>query len=433
MKNFIFVSVMAMMAMVSCHTAGPDVPEDAAVMRQEILTDLTENILPFWIHYSFDPSGGFYGVVARDGTGMPEAPKGGVMNARILWTFSTAFELYGDIHYRLVADRAQKEFLTTFVDKEHGGVYWQVNPDGTPFDSSKQTYAMSYGIYGLVAHYRAVGDRSSLDAAIKLYRTLEDKVRDKELDGYIEAFNRDFSESRGDRFAQGKESFKTMNTHIHIVESYTQLYKAWPDEGLGERLKAAILMVTDNIYNAQTCHLGPFFDHSWNPMGAIDSYGHDIETAWLLTEAARVCGDQEIIDKCREVSIDLVDTAIAEGFDHEKGYMRYEIRDGMLHDHASWWCQCETIIGCVDAWQLTGDEKYLEVAYKTWDFVKEHLVDKEYGEWFRTVRSDGRPNMREAKASLWNCPYHNSRLGYEIDRRLHPGDVHDVFFKKFGL
>jgi len=418
MKRVLFALVMVLTISMSCRNECHDVPEEAAVMRQEILDDLTRNILPFWINYSYDPTGGFYGVVGRDGTGHPDAPKGGVMVARILWTFSTAYELYGDVHYRLVADRAQRDFLSTFVDREHGGVYWQVNPDGTPYDSSKQTYAMTYGIYGLVAHYRATGERSSLDAAVELYRTLEDKVREKEKDGYIEAFNADFTVARGDRFAPGKESFKTMNTHIHIVEAYTQLYKVWPDKGLGERLKASILIVTDKIYDAETCHLGPFFDNSWNPMGSIDSYGHDIETAWLLTEASAVYGDKALIDKCRGISIDIVDTAIAEGFNQEKGYMMYEVRNGVLNDYAKWWPQCETIIGCVDAWQLTGDESYLDVAYRTWDFIKMNLIDKEHGEWFRGVSADGRPNAREAKASVWNCPYHNSRLGFEMDLRL---------------
>lgn len=420
MRRLLILANFIVMALASsCGEAAVEVPEKADVMRQEILADLTDNILPFWIHYSFDPSGGFYGIVGRDGSGRPDAQKGGVMNSRILWTFSKAYEMYGDIHYLMVADRAQREFLEKFIDHEDGGVYWQIGPDGVPSDSTKRTFAIAYGIYGLVAHHRATGNLKSLDAAIALYRTLEDKVRDKDIDGYVEAFNSDFTEPTGDRPAPGLEALKTMNTHIHIVEAYTQLYKVWAHKGLEERLKAVVEMVTDRIFDAETGHLNPYFDLSWDKAGgAVASYGHDIETAWLLTEAAQACGDDALVRKCRDVSLRLVDTAIEEGFNQEKGYMMYESRGGILRDHASWWCQCETIIGCVDAWQMTGDEAYLDVACRTWDFIKANFVDREYGEWFRTVRADGRPNTREAKASVWNCPYHNSRLGFEMDVRL---------------
>lgn len=387
------------------------------VLHDEIVSDLKDNILSFWEKYSVDPAGGFYGTVERDGTPVPDAPKGGVLNARILWTFSTAYRMYGNEAYRELADRAQRYFIDHFIDPEYGGVYWLIKADGTPLDTDKQTYGCSYAIYGLAEHFRATGNLESLQRAINIYHTMEEKIKDPMKDGYIESFTREWGTPEKLGYDGDGVATKTMNTHIHVLEAYTALYKVWRDSGLRERLEKLIDILTTHLYNAQTHHLILYCDSDWNSLNDIDSYGHDIETSWLLMEAAEALEDPQIFERCKKVALELADSSLKEGI-NAMGAMMYERHGDRIRRDASWWCQAETVVGCINAWQLTGKQTYLDSAIRTWNFIKERMIDKEYGEWFRTVSEKGTPRYKEAKASMWNCPYHNSRMGFEIDRRL---------------
>lgn len=391
----------------------------AHALRDEIVSDLKNGILPFWEKHSADPSGGFYGALKRDGSPIADAPKGGVLNARILWTFSTAYRMYGNDSYRKLADRAQRYFIDHFIDPLYGGVYWQIKADGTPLDTNKQTYGCSYAIYGLSEHFRATGNLESLQKAIELYNTMEEKIKDPVNDGYIESFTREWNKPEKLGYDGDGVATKTMNTHIHVLEAYTSLYRVWRDSGLRERLAKLIEIVSGKFYNPQTHHLILYCDSNWNNLNDIDSYGHDIETSWLLTEAAEVLGDDQVFEQCKKVALELADTSLKEGID-EMGAMMYERHGDKLRKDASWWCQAETVVGCINAWQLTGKQAYLDSAWRTWNFIKSKMIDQEYGEWFRTVQADGTPRYDEPKASMWNCPYHNSRMGFEIDRRLRP-------------
>ncbi len=411
--TFSFIVVMQLFALSSVR-AQSDLEK---TLHDQITTDLKENILSFWQKYSVDPAGGFYGALERDGTPVAETPKGEVLNARILWTFSTAYRLYGDDSYRELADRAQRYFIDHFIDPLYGGVFWQINADGTPLDTDKQTYGCSYAIYGLVEHFKATGNIESLQRAVEIYQTMEDKIKDPVNEGYIESFTREWKTPEKLGYDGKGVATKTMNTHIHILEAYTALYKVWRDSGLRERLAKVIELLTTKLYNSQTHHLILFCDSEWNSLEDIDSYGHDIETSWLLTEAAEALGNPQVFENCKKVALELVNTSLKEGI-NSMGAMMYE-RDGeKIRKDASWWCQAETVVGCVNAWQLTKDPAYLEHALRTWNFITNYMVDKEYGEWFRTVFEDGTPLYQETKASMWNCPYHNSRMGFEIDMRL---------------
>lgn len=420
MRKLLVLALLAL-ALTNCRNdkevilkAGPYQP-----FRLEVTENLQKSILPFWAKYAPSPDGGFYGTILRDGTGVLEDSKGGVMNARILWTFSTATRLMGLDTYRDLADRAQREFIAHFIDRQHGGTFWEISPDGTP-DDVKQTYGIAYGIYGLSEHFRATGNKESLEAAISLFQTMEDNVRDKEKGGYIESFTRTWQQPDhiGYDDAAG-DATKTMNTHIHILEAYTNLLRVWPDALLAQRLEELLGILSGPLYDAKRHHLILFCDNDWNEMNPTDSYGHDIETSWLLTEAANVLGKEEWIRKTKAMAIDMVDTALEEGM-AEDGHMMYEKNQKGLKEEASWWPQCETMIGCVNAWQLTGDERYMDAALKCWEFTKQYLLDDEFGEWYRNLKEGNIPDYKEAKGSLWNCPYHNSRLGFELMERLAP-------------
>ena len=390
---------------------------EADTLRDEVLKDLKENVLHFWEKYAVDPAGGFYGMILNDGTPRPDEAKGVVLNARILWTFSTAYRLFGDENYKHLANRAQRYLIDHFIDKELGGVYWSLHADGTPLDTEKQTYGMAFAIYGLSEHFRATGSTESLMQSIDLYKVLETQVREFENDGYIESFTRNWQVPPRYGYDGTGLASKTMNTHIHLLEAYTSLYRVWRNEGLQKRLNTLINLVVDKIYNPETNHLKLFFNNQWESLEDIDSYGHDIETGWLLTEAAEVLEDKALLKRIEPIAVNLTDAALKEGR-NEDGSLIYERHGADYQRTLSWWCQAETIVGCVNAWQISGNEHYLHAADKTWEWVKTRMIDKEHGEWFRSVTPEGMPDLKTPKASMWNCPYHNSRMGFELFLRL---------------
>ncbi len=387
-------------------------------LSQSIEENLTGNILPFWMDYSVDPAGGFYGTVMNDGSAV-ESDKGAILNARILWTFSRAYRIYGLPEYKELADRAAEYFKAHFIDKRYGGVFWNVDKDGNMSDGTKQTYANAFAVYGLSEHFRATGDVSSLEAAKEIYYTLEKRTHDTSRKGYYEVFDRDWSHTDVVGVDEHENATKTMNTHIHLMEGFTNLYFAWPDPGLKKNILELIDIMQTRLYDPDTKHLILYCDDDWNVVGTDASYGHDIETSWLLCESAEAVGDEALIAAIRKQAIEMVDVALAEGLTPE-GAMKYEASRKKLQ----WWCECETVIGCINAWQITGQKKYFDAAVKNWDFTLRYFVDSKVGGWFKDLDENYIPDMTSPKVSMWNCPYHNSRMAYEIMARLAHPAVH---------
>lgn len=391
-------------------------------LRSETAQNLRNNILPFWMEKTVDPAGGFYGMVLNDGKNMENAPKGAVLNARIIWTFSRAYRQDGLEAYKQIADRAADYYICHFIDPVHGGVFWQLDSEGHPKDFTKQTYACAFGIYGLAEHFRATGDRTSLEAALKLYNTLEERVHDKAKSGYIESFERDYSKSQHKGVDGQANASKTMNTHIHLLEAFTTLYQVWPDNGLKDNLRELLDILQTKLYSSTRSHLILYCDDQWNPIGETDSYGHDIETSWLMCEAAAVIGDPVLKKRIDKQAVKMARIALKEGINAD-GAMLYEKTAQGMSRKMSWWPQCETIIGCVNAWQITGDHSFLDAALKNWTYVKKHFVDNQHGGWFKELTENGQP-LNMPKVSDWNCPYHNSRVAFELSERLAPTKVH---------
>lgn len=379
----------------------------------EVLTDLQENILPFWVKHASDPSGGFYGTILNNGVPLPQSPKGGVLNARILWTFSRAYYYFKNEEYKELADRAQEYFIQYFIDKKYAGSFWTVNADGSPQNTAKQTYGIAFAIYGMAEHFRATGNKESLKQAVSLYNTLEKYAFDSVNGGYIESFERDWMKPEKYGYDGSGIAPKTMNTHLHVLEAYTLLYEVWPDKGLKKQLRNLISVFLNKIINKETWHQRLYLTMDWENLEHIDSYGHDIELSWLLLEAAKVLKDEVLIDEVKVVSLNLVDTQMTEGWS-KVGFLNYERVNGELDSKLEWWPQAESVIAFFNAWQMTGDEKYLDASVKTWDWIKTNLIDNENGEWFGGLDSNNKPNTRRPKADLWKCPYHNSRMGFEL-------------------
>ncbi len=392
----------------------------AIILREKAFDELTGHILPFWMNFMVDhEKGGFFGQMDGRNRIIPGAPKGGILNARILWTFSAAFNLLKDQRYLGMAQRSADYISEHFIDKMEGGTYWSLGHDGEPLDTKKQVYSQAFFIYALTEYYLACGKPESLEQAKKLFHLVERYSFDEQKNGYLEAFDRQWrilDDLRlSDKDANEK---KTMNTHLHILEAYTNLFRVWKDPLLEKRLHNLIRLFLDRFINPQTGHLILFFNETWESKLDITSYGHDIECSWLLYEAALVLNDPELLVEVRKVSL-LVAEAVTEGLT-EEGSLIYEKNNqtGQQDTDRHWWPQSEAVVGFLNAWELTNDSGYLDKAEKCFQFIQYRLVDPSNGEWHWSIRSDGTVNREEDKAGFWKCPYHNSRMCMEVIRRI---------------
>jgi len=419
MKN-LFLTITCLFVATSCATKMSEEDKIAAQLKQEIVQDLTENILHFWATHAPDPSGGFYGTLNFDGTPRENAPKGGILNARILWTFSAAYRILKDELYLTLANRAQRYFLDHFIDPVYGGSYYTVTASGEPLATHKDTYQNAFAIYGLSEHNRATGNKESLDAAIAIYRKMVEHMYDPVHGGFIGCVE---CRNQGVQFTREWEMNemqypKTMNTNLHVIEALTSLYRVWKDEGLRAQLKELIHVMSYKMVNQQTWHQYLFLTMDWQNQRDIDSYGHDIEFSWLLVEAAEVLGDEEILKDTERIAVNMAAVQLAEGID-EKGAMINDREGDHLNTNLSWWVQSEAVVGFLNAWHISGDRKFLDAAVRSWEWIKTYMIDREYGEWYGNVNSVGEPRRNGVKADQWRCPYHNSRMGLEVMTRIH--------------
>lgn len=403
---------------------------------------LEDNILKFWIDNMQDKeNGGFYGRIDGHNTLHPEAEKGAIINARILWTFSAAYRVLTDGQqptaksrtYLEMATRAKDYMIEHFIDHEYGGVYWSVDYKGNPLDTKKQFYAIGFAIYGLSEYARATGDREALDYALNLYECIEEHALDRENNGYIEAMTRTWQPIADMRLSEHDANYpKSQNTHLHIIEPYTNLYRCLkemrdaescdPMETLNRveaSLRNIINIFTDRILNPQTHHLDLFFENDWTRgVGQLESYGHDIECSWLMHEAAMVLGDQDVLKKMEPIVVEVAKAS-------EKGLLpsgamihEADLTRGTVDDDLHWWVQAEAVVGFLNIYQYFGDEAALDNAFRCYQYILDELVDYENGEWYWSRKPDGSINREEDKAGFWKCPYHNGRMCLEIIERF---------------
>ncbi len=375
------------------------------------------NILKYWEKYSPDVQrGGFYGRVTAENMPMTEAAKSVVLNARILWTFSLAHRLLKESKYLTLADRAFQQIIRYFYDQEHGGVYWSVNADNTPADTRKQIYGQAFAIYGLSEYYRITNYTPALEKAKEIFSLVEKHALDPVNGGYREAFNKDWS-ATDDYILSRKPWIKSMNTHLHLLEAYTNLYTVWPDALLGKQTAAMLEVIQDKIIDKNTSQMKLFFDENWKPKDNVISYGHDIEASWLFYETAEILKNPPLIDKTKRISLQMAQAATA-GLAHD-GALNYEFNPetGETNTERSWWVLAEQLVGFYNAYQLSGDTSYNERSKRSWEYIQNHFIDKEKGEWYGSVKADGIP-VKGDKISFWKCPYHNARACAEMWRRL---------------
>lgn len=390
----------------------------AQALASQLKKELTNNILPYWMNKISLKDGGFLGRIDGRENIDPDAPVGNIMTARILWTFASAYRLLGKEEYLDMALKAKRLLISNFYDEQFGGTYWAIKADGTPLDSKKQIYAIAFTIYGLAELNRATGDMESLEYAIRLFKDIEEHSFDSQKNGYFEAFTREWNIIEDMRLSdKDANESKTMNTHLHVLEAYTCLYRVWKDELLEKRLQGLIEIFEDHIL-AEDGHLKLFFDDDWNCSYDIFSYGHDIEASWLIHEAALVLGNKEIL-KRMDTLVPRIATAASEGFSAEGGMIYEKVGEEVDYDR-HWWVQAETVVGYFNLWEHFGTQEGLENALMCWEFIKGNLIDQENGEWFWSIGKDGSVNRDDDKAGFWKCPYHNGRMCMEIiERSLH--------------
>ena len=423
MKKFLLVIavLLAMKLVVAAQVSAQKTDADHKMqqLKNEVSDNLTGNLLPYWSKNMVDKvNGGFYGRIDGNDKVYPNDVKGGILNARILWTYSSAYRIYKDTAYLRLATRAKDYILAHFIDKQYGGVYLSVNARGDAADTRKQTYTQSFFIYAMAEYYRATGDKEALKTAKEIFEALEKYALDKESNGYYEVFSRDWKRLHDKLIGESTvNDEKTMNTHLHLMEAYTNLYRVWPDKRMEERLRNLVEIFLDHIVDKQTSHLICFMDRKWNSTSKTDSYGHDIEASWLLCEATNQLADPQLLARVRQVSIKIADAA-SEGIQPD-GSLAYEkdLSTGHLATERSYWPQSEAIVGYLNAYELSGNEKYLERCVNCWNYTRDHLVDNKNGGWYSGVSESGAAGNRD-KGGYWICPYHNGRMCMEVVERV---------------
>lgn len=395
-------------------------------LRAEMANELQNEILPFWINNAVDHEyGGFIGRLDNTHQHYKKADKAVVLNTRLLWTFSAAYRVLNEQIYLELATRSFNYLENHFYDPDFRGFYWSADYKGSPADTKKHAYAQAFAIYAYSEFYRASGNHLALKRAVETFKALEEHGFDPENGGYSEAFDRQWNELEDARLGDGDADEKrSMNTHLHIMEAYTNLYRIWPDSRLESRLKHLVNHILEVIYDPEIHHFIGFFTGQWKAKSQTYSYGHDIEAAWLLIDAAETLGDNQLIQRTRDEARNIGRATLDEGVDRAKGGMYYIGDAGSPKDRDfHWWVQAEAIVGFLYIYELTGDDDYLNAATELWEFIQDHIRDKKHGEWFFRVSEDGFPYENEDKIGPWKCPYHNARACMVLMERFTPAHL----------
>jgi mannobiose 2-epimerase len=393
---------------------------DLKTLAAAVSDHLFGHILPFWCGEAVDHEhGGWMGWLSNDLTPDRAKPKGLIVHARILWAFSAAYRERPEAIYREMADRALLYLLTRFRDIEHGGAFWRLDDHGRVIEDVKKTYGQAFCIYALAEYHRAFESAAVLQEAKAIFELLEAHAHDDAHGGYFEVCSRDWSTVIEAALSEKDlTEKKSMNSHLHVLEAYTNLLRVWNDPRVAKRLRELIQLFEERIFDSRTLHLHHFFDEQWNVRSDTYTFGHDIEASWLLREAAEVLGDLEVIKRVESLSARVAEVVLNEAIDRD-GALCYEGKAGAIIDAGKeCWPQAEAVIGFLNAYELSGEKKFLEAAQRVWSFIDRHLVDRVNGEWFWRINEDGRPDLALPKVSEWKGPYHSSRMCLELIRRI---------------
>ena len=363
-------------------------------------------------------NGGFYGALSNDLKVLNNVERSAVLCARILWTFSSAYRIHKKEDYLQVARHVYDYLTGHFWDAEYGGVYWSINAQGKPVNDRKHTYAQSFAIYGLAEYTRATGEAKSLKFARELFRLIELHTFDEVHQGNLECRSREWQALDDMRLSsKDMNCAKSMNTLLHLIEAYTNLLRVWDDPQLKAKQSKLVEAFFEHVVDSRSGHLKLFFDKGWHSLLDEVSYGHDIEASWLLVEAAEVLGDQHLLALARETAVKMAQAVYAEGRNAD-GSLLYERGAHKLQADRHWWVQAEAVVGFYNAYQISGQAHFAEAAAGCWQYIQKHFVDHQNGDWFKVLNESGLPYLDHYKVGPWECPYHHSRLCFEMSQRL---------------
>lgn len=386
---------------------------------KEELNDELHQLLSWWKNHSIDKeNSGFYGKIDNNNQAQ-KATKGLVLNTRILYTFSSAYSLLKNEEYLQIAERAYKYLIDFFYDKVNGGFYWSLNNDGSIYDSKKQVYGQAFVVYGLVEYYKITAKKEVLQLAKETYRLLERYSFDMYHLGYLEAHDRNWKEITNLKLSEKDQNDKkSMNTHLHIIEAYSNLYSAWPDDQLKNAISLLLSNFKNHIINQKTSHLDLFFDEDWTVKSSLISFGHDIEASWLLLEAATIIKNKTYISDFQIIALKMAGASMIGLQDNGGLLYEYNPSNNLWHKEYHWWPQAEAMVGFFNVWQTSSELRFLTYVLSVWEFIKSHLKDKKNGEWFWGLDKNLNPMLEEDKAGFWKCPYHNGRACIELIKRI---------------
>ena len=389
-------------------------------IKEEIRQELITNILPFWINQAVDcENGGFYGALSNDLLIDNQAPRSAVLTTRILWTYSAAFRLHKRPEYLTMAEYAYDYLNRVFVDPDYGGVYWTVDVKGNPLQNHKHSYAQAFAIYGFAEYYRACHMEVALKKAKDIFELLDQNTHEPLNGGYLEGKGRDWAPMPDLRLSDKDLACqKSMNTNLHILEAFTNLYRVWPDPKLKQRLTELINCFLGHIIDPKQHHLQLFFDDDWNSLEDTISFGHDIEASWLLVEAASILGLPRLEDKVKSKSIQLAQSVFECGLWSDGSVILEGSDHAFTNTERHWWPAAEGMVGFYNAYQVSGWEHFAQAAYHCWQFAREKLVDRQYGDWIKVLDNDYRPKAGVYKMGPWECPYHHARACFEMIDRI---------------
>ncbi|MGN0619067.1 MAG: AGE family epimerase/isomerase [Ruminiclostridium sp.] len=385
------------------------------MLAREVKSELTNHIIPFWNSLKDEEKGGFYGFMDNDLKLDKNAEKGVILHSRILWFYSNCYLVLKDKTCLENAKHCYDFMVKHCVDRENGGVYWMMNADGTVKDSMKHTYCQAFFIYALSSYYDASGDKSALDLALQIFETVEKHCTDDIA--YLEAMSAQWEIIENDALSEnGLMADKTMNTTLHLVEAYTELYRVSGDKRVLERLKFQIGLFLDKIFYEKESRMLVFFDKNFDVIGDIHSYGHDIEATWLLDRACEVMGDEALTEKVAAMNKKVVRNIADIAF--ENGALNNERENEKISKIHVWWVQAEGVVGFLNAYQKYGNAEYMDISRALWEYIKKDIIDKRPGgEWYSQIEEDGKPAGFKAMVDPWKCPYHNGRMCLEVIKR----------------
>lgn len=375
---------------------------DRSVLIHECRDILKNNILSFWMKHSVNiTNSSFFGEIDRNGKANPDAERGGILQSRILWAFSAGYNSLKDPEYLKIAEMAYDSLYADFWDKEFGGIYFSIDSNGKPLNTSKMTDCQCYAIYGINEFFTATRRRDVFDLACEIIGFLEGGLKDSANGGYVSSLNNDYSKDNNTDY-----SVKTLNAQVHIIESCAAYLKNNGSDYLKD-------IVSDSFDIIMKFYQGGYFSYTANENYTEFSkhtwYGLNLETAWFLYDAALTLSDEKRISIAENVLIESCDWAILNAVDSDGGIYYEGDADNVKVFNKEGWPQTEAMIAFAYAYKITGDEKYLCAANSSFNFLKENIIDFENGEWINGVDKERKDLGNPLKAGFWKCPYHNTR------------------------